>query len=472
MELSSSSLLPTRSSNASLSIFSISLRVSPLFSIAVSPIKKLIPSFSSETDEFILSLFAGSDAKVRLERKRLLAHFRSLPGLQLNNTQSYDSTIDWAANVGGALTGTRTAANSFSITYKYRIRPEESPNQSYREYSGLSRRDRLTQAYGIKEDPTELERPSYTDRYCYKVPNPPTCPTNPEPLTHQVEDGNLQTHTFGFPRFQFFQKFGDSLSYYHASSPIPAAYHPSKIGWQPARKITSITEETPEINTDSVQYAPPTAPTNSLQPRKKKFRELAILDIPDGSVSHLLPSRFNRFAHTSCFPPAALPRRRRDPLDLHAACVSALKVREEARMAELARMQAEAARHAEDIFEEVAAFVKVRRLWREARNDSGVALTFGCTRAEEATRARDDRKLEIARHDSGRGKGTDKDEHKENPKEETKYPRPGEVFSGYLHSFVENAIADTDDEDVDAELKRLRRTGCMERARKYAAPGF
>jgi len=74
------------------------------------------PSLSDETRDSILALFAGHDAKVRLERKRTLAYFRSLPRPVQNSSRAYENDHAWAAAVGGTQIGQKTVDG---VVYRY-----------------------------------------------------------------------------------------------------------------------------------------------------------------------------------------------------------------------------------------------------------------------------------------------------------------------------------------------------------------
>ena len=95
------SLASTRSSQSWIAPNSFGTKASSLSS-SISAIN-LFPSISDKISDSIFALFAGREAKLRLERKRMLAHFKSLP----NPTQSktYENDHAWAEAVGGDYTG-------------------------------------------------------------------------------------------------------------------------------------------------------------------------------------------------------------------------------------------------------------------------------------------------------------------------------------------------------------------------------
>jgi len=98
-----SSQASTRSSQSWFSSATFGTTASSLFS-SNSAIG-LFPSFSDETHDSILALFAGREAKLRLERKRMLAYFKSLPNPAQRNVGVYENDHAWAAAVGGTQTG-------------------------------------------------------------------------------------------------------------------------------------------------------------------------------------------------------------------------------------------------------------------------------------------------------------------------------------------------------------------------------
>ena len=103
MACSPASQASSRSSPSWYSSSSLGTKASSLFS-SISAVN-IFPAISDETRDTIFALFAGRNAKLRLERKRMLAYFKSLPNPALDTSKIYDNAHDWAAAVGGSQTG-------------------------------------------------------------------------------------------------------------------------------------------------------------------------------------------------------------------------------------------------------------------------------------------------------------------------------------------------------------------------------
>ena len=92
------SLASTRSSQSWIAPNSFGTKASSLSS-SISAIN-LFPSISDKISDSIFALFAGREAKLRLERKRMLAHFESLPNPAQQNYIVYENGLPWDAGTG------------------------------------------------------------------------------------------------------------------------------------------------------------------------------------------------------------------------------------------------------------------------------------------------------------------------------------------------------------------------------------